>query len=200
MTCPANRRPRQGFDRTSRQAIDPNIFTPQINRQIADRGFERGFRHPHDIVIRRDAISPKIGQGDQGSAIGHHRAHGAGNFRKRKGRDQHRIHKGFMVNLHILPRQGRFISIGQRVDNEINPVPILLQPFRHGIGRAFNANVIFHGERAAQAFGQRQNTFRHHLILIGEGEFCASIRGGFGNAVSDGFIIGDPHNQAALSC
>ena len=86
------------------------------------------------------------------------------------------------------------------MDDKIHPIPMLLERLDHLIGGAVNADIIRHGDGAAQSFGERQNTFGHHVILIGEGEFRAGFRHRFSDAVSDGFIIGDPHDEAAFAC
>ena len=110
----------QRFHGASRQAIDADIITAKINRQIAHRTFKRGFGNAHDIIVRGDTLGTDIAQGHKRSASGHHMACGLCGFGKGKGRDHHRIGEILPTGIHIAAFKLALVGKGQSMNHEIN--------------------------------------------------------------------------------
>ena len=67
----------QGFDRACGDAVAADAFFAQAGGSEADAGFEAGFGHAHNVVVRNSTNGAQVAQGnDCGVAALHHRTGG----------------------------------------------------------------------------------------------------------------------------
>ena len=59
------------FNRPSGDSIDSDVAGSEIMGQVPDGGLKGGLGDAHDVIVRHDPFSPEIGQGHDGTALGH---------------------------------------------------------------------------------------------------------------------------------
>ncbi len=171
----ADGRTRQGAHRPGRDRVDADAVAPEIGGEVAHGRLERGFRHPHHIVVRHDAVGAQIAQRHQRAAIAalrrrRHQMRGALRHRgEGKAGNVERTREIGAAGVDIAPRQLVLVGKGDGVDEEIEPVPFLLQGGERCVELVVLLDVArqhqrgIAGDQTAQPLGLR-------LALIGEGE------------------------------
>ena len=91
------------------------------------------------------------------------------------------------------------VGEGDRMDDEIEAAPILLQVAEDGVHAALVFDVAGQHEGRADAFGQRPYPFAERLALVGKGHFGAVPVEDVGDPPGDRTIVGDAHDQALLA-
>jgi len=85
------------------------------------------------------------------------------------------------------------------VDNEIQRFPACPDLVERRIQRRHVGNIAIDQEIAAKLGSKRPDPFCQCLSLIGKGQFGSGTGKLLGNAPGKGFVIGKPHDQAALA-
>ncbi len=78
------------------------FFGPSSRREIPDRGFERGLRHAHHVVVREHALAADVSERQDAAAAAllHQRHHRARQPDERVGADVERDSEAFTRRLH----------------------------------------------------------------------------------------------------
>ena len=76
---------------------------------------------------------------------------------------------------------------------------LLVQSIESRIDGGDVLDVAGQDEIGAERLRQRRHALAERLALIGEGEFRAVLAQGLGDAPGNGMVVGDAHDEAALS-
>src|ERR1700761_5637523 len=85
------------------------------------------------------------------------------------------------------------------MSDEVEGRPALLQRGEDAVDRAKVLDIAGQGYIRADAFSERPDALAQGVALIGEGQLGAMIRKRLGDTPGDGMIVGDAHDEAALS-
>src|SRR5579863_2681126 len=61
----------QRLDRTSRNAVDADVFRAEIPGEVANGGFQSGLGNGHHVVVGNDLLRCVIAEGHDAAAVGH---------------------------------------------------------------------------------------------------------------------------------
>jgi len=166
----------EGLDRARGDGVDADALGTKVHRQIFDAGFKPGLGDAHHIIVRDHFFGAVIGQRQDRSARLHHRLGPLGDGDEAVDRDVHGHQE--IVERRIDEFAAKLVLVGKadRVDDEIERVPLRLE-LRKGLVERFRAADVAVDEQArAELFGKRTNALFQSLALIGEGELSTFVR------------------------
>ena len=149
--------------------------------------------------MRNDLFRAVIGQRQDTAALGHHLLGALRHGDQRIGGNVHRHQEVVEAGVDILPAQLALVGEADRVDDEIDRLPALLQRVEGAVERFHVRHVAFEGEIAAELFGQRADALLQRLALIGEGHLGALLVQLLGNAPGQRLVVGESHDQPTLA-
>ena len=189
----------QRLDRTCRNRVDADVVLAQILGDVLHRGFKRRLGQPHHVVMRHHLFRAVIGQRQQGAAIGHHRRRAGTDGGEGINRDIHGHPEIRGAGVDIAATQFVLVGKADGMDHKIKRAPVSLQRRKQRIQRVFLRHITFDHPRHADRRDQRFHPFFQRFALIGKGNLCPGVGTGLGDAPSDGFVVGKPHDQAAFA-
>ena len=95
--------------------------------------------------------------------------------------------------LQLFPRRKR-----NRMDQNIQPVPVIPKPFKHRPDLPVVGDIAGQGDLRIQFGGQLFNPAAQFIPLIGEGQISALAPHGPGDPPGDGTIAGHTRDQGAF--
>jgi hypothetical protein len=85
------------------------------------------------------------------------------------------------------------------VNEEVEPVPVLVELGEHGFDGGDILDVAGQHEVRSERLGERSDTFPERIALVRERQGGAMRGQHLGDPPSDGMIVRDPHDEAAPS-
>ena len=131
----------QRLDRSGADRVHPDPVPAQIGGQVAHRRLQRRLRHAHHVVVRRPALGADIGQRQQAAARPHHRHRALRDRGERVAGDVQRLQERLARRVEVAAAQIRLVGEADRVDQEIQPVPLLAQRREGGVDAGLVAHV-----------------------------------------------------------
>jgi hypothetical protein len=171
----------------------------EILGQVFDRSLQRGLAQAHHVVMRHHLFGAVIGQRQHAAARTHQRARPPRNGGEGIDRDVHRHQEVRAAGVDIAAAQFVLVGEADGMDHEIQPAPGFTQGFEQGIHACVACDVAFVKEWLAKACRQWLHPLSQRVALVAEGQFRPLRRDGLGNPPGDRPVIGQPHDQAALS-
>jgi len=149
--------------------------------------------------MRHHLFGAVIGQRQQAAARVHHRRGAFGDGGEGIDRNVHRHQEIGVRGIDIAAAQFVLVGKADGVDDKVDAAPFGLEPFEQGIDRVHVGDVAFKQPRLAQLAGQRHHALFQRLALIAERHFGALRGEGLGDAPGDGFVVGEPHDEAPFA-
>ena len=174
-------------------------FRTEFGGDVADGGLERGLRHAHDIVVLHHHLAAVIGHGEHGAAILHQRFGQMRHPQERPARDVHRLQEAVATDVHHASVQRLLRREGDRMQQEVELAPFLLDSFEHLLHLALDHDVQRHEDRRLQCLRERLDMLLGAFVQIGDGEIGPERTKGLGAAPGDRLVVGDADDQALLA-
>ncbi len=150
--------------------------------------------------MRNDLLRAVIGQRQDRTALGHHGACAPGHRDQRIGGNVHRHQEVVEAGVDIFPAQFALVRKADRVNDEVDGVPARLERIEGGVERIHVRYVALDQEIAAHLFRQRADALLERFALVGKGQFRPMLRQLPGDAPCQRLVVGEPHDQPALTC
>jgi hypothetical protein len=84
--------------------------------------------------------------------------------------------------------------------DKVDLAPLGLDIVEDGVDAVEIGDVAVSGEEGIEFLGERLDTLLQRVALPGQSNLCALIAASLRDAPSDGAIVGDTHDDAALAC
>ncbi len=192
-------RARQSADGSGGDRVHADAVRPVIGGEIAHRRFESRLRHAHHVVVRHHADGARISERHHAAAVRHQRRGALGDLREGEAGDEHGPREILAGGVRIAALEFVLVGEGDRMDEEVELPPLLLDRREDGVHRGEIFDVAREQDVRADAFGERLHALPQRLALIGEGELRPLVGERLGDSPSDRMIIGDAHDQSALA-
>ncbi len=187
------------LDRPGADRVDPQPLGPEIGGEIFHRSLERRFGDAHHVVMRDDFFGTVITQGEQRPAGLHHPPRALGDRAKAVDRDVHRYQEIVEAGVDIAAAKLVLVRKTNRMDDEVESVPSLANRVERLVELGHVADIAFDHEVAAGFGGKRADALAKRLALIAERKVGARFRELLGDPPGERLVIGEAHDQPALS-
>src|ERR1035437_1711262 len=171
----------ESLDRAGGNGVDANVAGAEVPGEIADRGFESGLGHGHDVVVGDDLFGGIEAERKDAAALGHERRGGASDGNERIDADVMGDAESLAAGVNELAAQLRGRRKGHGVDEDIQL-----------------AVLIFEG--AGQLVNEALRLELHAVILIADGQSCSGLMQFLGDAPGNGTLVGQPEDYSRLTC
>ena len=150
--------------------------------------------------MRNDLFRAIIAERQDAAAIGHQGAGALGDGDEAVGRHVHGQQEIVEAGVDIEAAQLILVGKADRVNDEVEPAPALLDLREGGVELVHVGDVAVDQEVGADLLGKRPHALGQRIALIGEGEFRTLGVKLLGDAPGQRLVVGQPHDEAALSC
>ena len=172
----------------------------EVGREIAHGGLQRRLRHAHDVVAGHPAGGAAEGQRQQRAARLHHLRGALGDLGEGEARDDHRVGEVLARRVGVASRQLAAVREGQRVHDEVEAAPLLLDLGEGVVDALEVGHVAIEDDVGARLLGERYGAPAERVALVGEGELGALTGEHPRDAPCDRALVGNSHDEAALAC
>jgi len=150
---------------------------------------------PHDVVVLNHHLAAVISHREQRSAVDHQRLGEMRHADEGPARHIERARETVAPDVDDPAAQRLLGREGDRVDEGVEPAPVLPDPLENGLHLAGLAHVQRHEDRCFELLRQRRDEFLRLLVEIGHRHVGAERPQPLGAAPGDRILVGDADHQ-----
>ncbi len=185
----------EGFDGTGGDGVDSDVLGSERGGEVADGGFERGLGYAHDVVVGEDLGRAVVGEGDDGTALGHEGSGRAGDGDERVDADVVGDAEAFAAGEEevVLDLVGG--GEGYGVDYGVDGAVGLFDDGEEGVDLGVAGDVALVSSGGGEGGGELFGVALESFVLVADGECRASLGEFLGNAPGDAALVGEAEDD-----
>ena len=189
----------QGLDGAGGDGVDADVAGAEVGGEVTDGGFEAGLGYSHHVVVGDDLFGGVKTHGHNAAAIGHQRGGSAGDGDERVDADVKGDAEALAGAVDELAAQLLGGGEGHGVDEDVELAVLLLEGCEEGVDLGVVGDVALEAGGAGQLVDQAFGLKAQALVLIANGQGCASLLQFLGDAPGDGTLVGQPEDYGRLT-
>src|ERR1035437_32054 len=190
----------ESLDRAGGNGVDANVPGAEVPGEIADRGFESGLGHGHDVVVGDDLFGGIEAERKDAAALGHERRGGASDGNERIDADVMGDAESLAAGVNELAAQLRGRRKGHGVDEDIQLAVLIFEGGEEGFNLLVVGNVTLEAAGAGQLVDEALRLELHAVILIADDRSCSGLMQFLRVTPGNGTLVGQPEDYSRLTC
>src|ERR1043165_2943436 len=194
-----NSRRRACRERPGRDRMHADALGAELGRDVANGGFERRFGDAHDVVVLHHHLAAVIGHGEQRAAFAHQRLRQVRHADEGPARDVHGGEKPFLRHVDDTAAERVLRREGDRVHDEIQFAPLLLDRLKHRLHLSRNAGIERQQDRRFELPRERLDEFPGLVVEVSHRKLGSEGAKSARASPRDRILVGDADHEPLLA-